>query len=44
MAFFNSKKTVAETPIPEVMEEHTLPKPDSCGSKRHQTWLCRSIS
>lgn len=22
MAFFNSKKTVAETPIPEVMEEH----------------------
>lgn len=22
MAFFNSKKTAAETPIPEVMEEH----------------------
>lgn len=27
MAFFNSKKTAAETPIPEVMEEHTL---DDC--------------
>ena len=25
-------------------EAYTLPKPDSCGSKRHQTWLCRSIS
>lgn len=24
MAFFNSKKTAAETPIPEVMEEHML--------------------
>lgn len=22
MAFFSSKKTAAETPIPEVMEEH----------------------
>lgn len=22
MAFFNSKKTAADTPIPEVMEEH----------------------
>ena len=24
MAFFSSKKTAAETPIPEVMEEHIL--------------------
>lgn len=32
MAFFNSKKTAAETPIPEVMEEQML----RCNAQYHR--------